>query len=86
MSLMIFTILHPAAINDEQLDITATPKTPSNLPTGTVTITRTQKHPPCPLKADPNGILMNALCQSDGRQNGRRECAFDNELEECQHQ
>jgi len=27
-----------------------------------------------------------ALCQSDGRQNGRRGCAFDNELKGCQHQ
>ena len=31
MSLMIFAILHPAAINDEQLDITAKPKTTSNV-------------------------------------------------------
>jgi hypothetical protein len=45
----------------------------------------TKAPPLCPLKADPIGILMGALCQSDGRQNGRRECAFDNELKGCQH-
>ena len=44
------------------------------------------KAPPAPLKAVANGKLVGALCQSDGRQNGRRECAFDNELQGCQHQ
>ena len=29
---------------------------------------------------------MAALCQSDGRQNSRRECAFDIERKGCQHQ
>jgi len=29
---------------------------------------------------------MAALCDSDGRQNGRHKCAFDNELKGCQHQ
>ena len=31
-------------------------------------------------------ILMAALCETEGRHNGRRGCAFDNELKGCQHQ
>jgi hypothetical protein len=53
---------------------------------GTVTISRHRSASP-PLMGyqvqERSGV---ALCQSDSRQNGRRECAFDNELKGCQHQ
>ena len=52
----------------------------------TVTIPNDKRLPPPPHGFLATGILMGALCQSDGRQNGRRGCAFDNELEGCQHQ
>ena len=53
---------------------------------GTVTIPDNKRLPPPPHGFLAAGILKRALCQSDGRQNGRRGCAFDNELKRCQHQ
>ena len=53
----------------------------------TVTIPNDKRPLPPPLKDyQAHNYSRGALCQSDGRQNGRRGCAFDNELEGCQHQ
>ena len=49
---------------------------------GTVTIPR-HRSPSRPSKGLSGTQLLN---QCDGRQNGRRGCAFDNELKGCQHQ
>ena len=54
---------------------------------GTVTIPNNKRLPPPPNGLSGTQLLKGrALCQSDGRQNGRRGCAFDNELKGCQHQ